>query len=788
MAWHLIPQELMALDQWVCADDKKQPRNPKTGDFAEVNQRGTWGSFREATRTAIANGWEIGFVLSEDDDYTFIDLDDKPEKPAPPSMRRVHFDIINNADTYIERSTSGTGYHVIVKGEAPKPIKTDWVEMYSAFRLMICTGYVVKNMAVADGSPLIQRIDEYFGAESTYVDPMGELPDQHDGVDELPDAEIISRGMNAENGDKFQRLWDGTAIKDDYNDDHSRADSALLNLLCFLTPHNEQVRRIFKESALYRPLQRNRASNKYLNYSIHKWRAENPPINLADYSFDIPEMHGGQQAVRDLEEALAEVVPIEQQIETASDVAFPSAPKPRPAIPSAPKLDAEINPWGKVSMFPPGLIGDLAQYCYETSYNQVANGSLVAAIGYICGIAARGYHINQLGLNQYMVFLADSGVGKEGGKRGIRAVHKHVYANVPAAQHCLGTSDFSAGVSMIKELAENPCMLGVAGEIGMTLKIILDPKAQGVIKELKRALTDAWSESGPNGVLLSRKYSDRSKNGSDVKRPAFSIIGESVPSHFFGSLSADTANDGFITRWIIDFYEGQRPFPNRDSYYEPPEQLIRRLQDLFIASKTAQDANQMIEVTLNDEAKSAFHAFEDRLVLEIRGLPNEHPVKAILSRTNEKALKLAGILAVADNPLRPVVNLTHAEWAMKYITHCDSHMIRRFDDGSIGEGEESFEGLLRQFIRGYVQMTPAKRMDNKCPKCLANTQIIPHASLKHFLKSKAAIKQHRYGALKAIELTISEALISGLLLKLPPSEKLKVGLRGGDAYLLGDGW
>jgi hypothetical protein len=785
MAWHLLPQEMRVLNQWVCADDKKQPRNPKTGDFAEVNQRSTWGTFAEATKCAIANGWEIGFILSEEDDFTIVDLDDKPEKPAPAPMKRVHFDIINNADTYIERSTSGTGYHVVIRGEAPKPIKTDWVEMYSSFRLMICTGYVVKNMPVADGMPLIQRIDEFFGKDSVYVDPLGDLPDQHEGVEELSDAEIITRGLEAENGDKFQRLWDGRAIQDDYNGDHSRADSALLNLLCFLTPHNEQVRRIFKESALYRPNQRNRASNKYLNYSIHKWRAENPPINIADYSFDIPEMHGGQRAVEDLDRAVAS---LEDQIETAEAVGIPNAPRPLPKMPSAPKPSGDKKPWGKVEMFPPGLIGDLAQYCYETSYSQVPDGALVAALGYICGLGARGYQINQLGLNQYLVFLADSGVGKEGGKRGIRAVHKHVYANVPAAQHCLGSSDFSAGVSMVKELAENPCMLGVAGEIGMTLKIILDPRAQGVIKELKRALTDAWSESGPNGLLHSRKYSDRSKNGSDVKRPALSIIGESVPSHFFGALSAETANDGFITRWIIAFYEGMRPFPNRDAYYDPPEALVKRLQDLFIQSKTAQDAGQMIAITMHDDAKKAFHDFEDDLVRKIRELPNEHPIKAILNRTNEKALKIAGTLAMADNPSKPVVTLAHAKWAMQWITHCDGHMIKRFEEGAIGEDEDSFEGLLRQCIRAYVKMTPAQKASNKCPKCLLDSPVIPHASIKHFLKQRAAIKNHRFGALKAIDLTINDAIISGVLLKVPPSEKLKLGLRGGEAFLLGDGW
>lgn len=781
MDWHLLPEQLRALDQWVCADDKKQPRNAKTGDFAEVDDPTTWASFEEACKCAIGNAWDIGYVLSQDDEFTIVDLDNKEHNPAPEAMLKVHADILRGADTYIERSVSGTGYHVIIHGTAPRPIKTDWLEMYSTHRFMICTGDVVKDLPVADGMPLIEKIIQHFGAQSTYVDPMGELPDQAPNHDEQTDAEVLQRCRDAENGEKFIRLWQGEL--EDYNGDHSRADSALLNLLCFMTPHNEQVRRLFRASGLYRANQSNRRTSKYMNYSIMKWRGENPTIDLSEYSLDMMEAAVGQSFSQSQPEPV---------IEAATEVEAVASPIPKAPIltlvPSVPTPKVPKAPASGGSDFPPGIIGELARYALAVSYNPVPEGALVAALGYACGLVARGFHINNLGLNQYIVFIADSGVGKEGGKRAIRAVHSKVYEKVPAAQYCLGSADFSAGVSLVKELVINPCMLGVAGEIGITLKVMLDPRAPAHTKELKRALTDAWSESGPNGRLSSRKYSDRSKNSDDVKRPALSVIGESVPSHFYGALSTETANDGFITRWLVVEYSGERPDPNRKPDTTVPAHLSERLQDLFVCSKTNQDSNIMTPVRIEPIAEQAFYEFEDGIIQRVRALPPEHPVKAILNRTNEKALKLAGLLAACENPHDPVVTLEQAQWCMRFVTKADSHMISRFEDGSVGEGDETFEGHIRKAIRAYQAMTSEQRAQNKCPKCLLDSPAIPRMFFANYLKRRAAFSNHRFGAARAIEVGISECLDNGVLIKLPPDKKKELGMRGGDAYLLGDGW
>lgn len=755
--WHLLPEEMQAKPFWVCADDDKQPRNALTGQYAAVDDSTTWSSFKDACRAALANGWEIGFVLNPESDLAIVDLDDKPHKPAPAQMKRVHADMVNRADTYIERSTSGTGYHIIVRGKPIRPIKSAHLEVYGTRRMMICTGDVVKEMAIADGGPLLAAIDQHFGHLAVDIDPTAELPDTIQGKEENPDAAIIRMAMEATNGDKFLRLWQGD-IETDCGGDHSGADQALINMLCFYTPHNEQVRRLFRASGLYRPHQTNRRSNAYIDRSIKRWRAENPPLDLESFKIDLPK---------------------KPKVPKAPVAGIPSAP-----IPSAP----EIPPSAPVELeFPPGIIGDIADYAYRTSYMPIRQGALAAAIAYVAGLAGRGFHINGLGLNQYIVLIADSGVGKEGGKRAIRALHNQVYAKVPAAQHAITSSDFSAGVSLVKELAAQPCMLGIAGEIGMMLGPLLDARAAAHLKDLKRALTDAWSESGPNGVLNSRRYSDRSKNIEDVKRPALSLLGESVPSLFYGALTQQAALDGFIPRFIVMEYTGQRPYANRDAEAPPPAPLVEKVQDLFIISKALQDSNQMSAIQVSEVAKRALWKFEDETTDRMRQLPAEHPSKAILNRTNEKVLKIAGLLAVCDNPTAPCVSLANADWAMRFVLDCDGHMLEKFEDGTVGEDETSFQGEIMKLARAYLLMDPEKREVYRTPSCVSNHNppILVRAFLADQLKRRVAFKNHPAGAIRAVDIALAEAEANGLLIPLPPLQSKTLGLQGGKAWLIG---
>ena len=54
-----------------------------------------------------------------------------------------------------KRSTSGRGYHIIVRGKIPSGVHRDNVEMYSSGRYMICTGDVVRNTPIMEYQQLL---------------------------------------------------------------------------------------------------------------------------------------------------------------------------------------------------------------------------------------------------------------------------------------------------------------------------------------------------------------------------------------------------------------------------------------------------------------------------------------------------------------------------------------------------------------------------------------------------------------------------------------------------------
>lgn len=113
-----IPQELRSWPQWVCHDADKRPTNAHTGQPASVTDPTTWATFDEACRAqAAGKGVGIGFVLTDRDPFTCIDLDDcigPGDVLSPPAQ-----EIGQGFDSWTERSRSGRGLHIWIKGKVP---------------------------------------------------------------------------------------------------------------------------------------------------------------------------------------------------------------------------------------------------------------------------------------------------------------------------------------------------------------------------------------------------------------------------------------------------------------------------------------------------------------------------------------------------------------------------------------------------------------------------------------------------------------------------------------------
>lgn len=266
-----LPDELQDREQWVCwreehRDGKptKIPVTPSTGSFASSTDPDTWDEFATALEYAEGGGADgVGFVFTEDDPYVGVDLDDcrDPESEDVDSAAR---DIIERLDSFTEISPSGTGYHVLLKGNLPDGRNRNGsVELYDNARFFTVTGDHV------DGTPsrIARRQDALVAIHSEYVqDTDGEASESgysrndtgeaetdkgSDVSTDLTDEELIEKATNASNGAKFERLWNGNTGG---YDSQSEADMALCCMLAFWTGgDHSQIDQLFRQSGLLRP-------------------------------------------------------------------------------------------------------------------------------------------------------------------------------------------------------------------------------------------------------------------------------------------------------------------------------------------------------------------------------------------------------------------------------------------------------------------------------------------------------------------------------------------------------
>jgi hypothetical protein len=124
----------------------------------------TWSSFEEAV-FAVESGFYdyIGFVFN-DNGIVGIDIDDGFDEDG--ILSDLAHDIISKCQSYTERSKSGRGYHIFVRGDIPFKGKNNLagVEVYKTARFFIMTGdLTMPYLHIRENQPALDHIvDKYF--------------------------------------------------------------------------------------------------------------------------------------------------------------------------------------------------------------------------------------------------------------------------------------------------------------------------------------------------------------------------------------------------------------------------------------------------------------------------------------------------------------------------------------------------------------------------------------------------------------------------------------------------
>ena len=154
-----IPQALKELDQWVCVHaDSKVPMKSFEREAASSTDPDTWSPFATAVQ-AVADGHydNIGFVFN-DNGFVGVDVDIGYDEDG--FLTPVAADILGKCQSYTERSRSGRGFHILLRGTLPFKGRNNLngVEIYRSSRYFIMTGDAIVYHTLRENQEAIDYV------------------------------------------------------------------------------------------------------------------------------------------------------------------------------------------------------------------------------------------------------------------------------------------------------------------------------------------------------------------------------------------------------------------------------------------------------------------------------------------------------------------------------------------------------------------------------------------------------------------------------------------------------
>lgn len=260
-----VPPELTVLDQWVCwgkkgyktQKERKKPSNPNTGYGANSTDPTDLVSFKTAVAAVESGEYEgIGFATVAGDGYIMVDLDtirDADTGWMAPDAK----DIVSGLRSYTEISMSGTGVHIICKGEenvellwkkvplAPNRIerydedgrkKEPEAEMYSQGRYFAFTGRGYGPRDIPDCSIPLNLIQTQLAQEKPgYEKADIKIGDQFAGSRVMNGKDYLEHGLKHDPA--LIKRWEGQRPLQN----ESRDDAGLMTKLAYWTNWDEEA-------------------------------------------------------------------------------------------------------------------------------------------------------------------------------------------------------------------------------------------------------------------------------------------------------------------------------------------------------------------------------------------------------------------------------------------------------------------------------------------------------------------------------------------------------------------
>ncbi|QDP46547.1 MAG: putative bifunctional DNA primase/polymerase [Prokaryotic dsDNA virus sp.] len=350
---------------------------------------------------------------------------------------------------------------------------------------------------------------------------------------------------------------------------------------------------------------------------------------------------------------------------------------------------------------PLGIVADVADYITRTAVRPQPLFSLVGALSLVANVMGRKYETESgLRSNLYLVSIGATGCGKNHARSCIKKILSHA-----DLKDNLGGEELASGQSILSRASETPNVLFQLDEFGLFMKSVQNPNAGSHLASILSILMKLFSSAGD--IYVGTEYANNHKRPRvTIEYPCINVHATSTGETFYDALESKHVLSGYLNRLLVVETDVDRPPRNRKKVNrEIPHPII---EWCHIASNPSGSGSgnllgvnpaTPLMVVKTQEASRMFDEYDDKIDIAIRETSGTG-LDSLYNRAWEHADKVALVLAVAENPVEPVVEKRHAEFAIAFV-------------------DWSIECLVHQ-VNARVADSPFESRTKECLRAIAN--------------------------------------------------------------------
>lgn len=695
---------------------------------ARPNDPATWNRLSSAVKkslhirsTEYKSG--TGFVITPETGLVCIDLDNPAKLGAnEANARKLHDALLERfANTYIELSPSGTGYHIWLWGVLPDgrmsvSLKAlAGIEIYSGARFMTMTGD-----RIGDGhtvTPMQETLDELI-AYMTELNG-GTLPGAAGGTSDdietssdlgrrldMTDDEVIQTAIR--NNSKFLEFFNATPAHD-----RSQFAKPVAGDLDKITGDPDQILRIMLSSPIGRCYPGNELERKLFNYWLPECRASNKEI-LAK-----------REEGRRFQEQLV-AAEVERQEKKKAE------PRRKVDTFNPPFKHAPQNISEYITDYPPGMIGVMAQEIRERATMRASKDfAVAAALALFAGMSGHAYSFERVNGALYLLMLGSSGQGKEAPAeardkiiqqlRG-QGIHPDMLSGLT------GPSKITSPQGFHKRLEKDKNLLGILGEATVWLNDLATTK-QGIWIEIKRFILDLYGKQGKGRVISPAEVLNKDNKLASIVGPAATLLMEGEPSVYTDLLGSDPYTASGLCARIIHVEGNPDDMPEKNyGHTSFSDYVIQNLATVVTFwTQKRNDQNQVfaaqekgmapmggvtadtawVSVQMTDECLAYHRKFDREIDFFMKD--NVGKIGDIYNRLVPNVLRVAVNIAAGLNPYVPVIDLDVYRWAQSFVLRGLHRIASRIDLGEVGTGDSRIKSTILKKLEEWRELSIEER-------------------------------------------------------------------------------